>query len=45
MEKAHEDVHADARLLYVGMTRAQKHLHMTVSRKNLLTERLLNIAS
>lgn len=41
----HEDINADARLLYVGMTRAQKHLHMTVSQKNLLTERILKIAS
>lgn len=40
-----DDINAEARLLYVGMTRAQKHLHMTVSQKNLLTERILKIAS
>ncbi|WP_040576996.1 3'-5' exonuclease [Methylophaga lonarensis] len=40
-----DDINAEARLLYVGMTRAQKHLHLTVSQKNQLTERILEIAS
>lgn len=40
-----QDIIADSRLLYVGMTRAQQELHLCMSEQTPLCESLLGLAS
>lgn len=39
----HDDIAQDARLLYVGMTRAQQELHICSSRRTALSERIAGL--